>query len=75
MISADEALDLVLRATTRLAAHEVPIIDSVGFIVAEDVVAPDPHPSYRASVKVRIITLTFSPSWPLSGVLSDLSFD
>ena len=52
MVSADEALRIVLSVAQRLPPVTVPLLDALGKILAEDIRAPDPLPPYPASVKV-----------------------
>ncbi|KAL5715482.1 hypothetical protein ACHQM5_017294 [Ranunculus cassubicifolius] len=51
MISMEEALKIVLNVSQRLEPVCVPLHESLGKILAEDVRAPDPLPPYRASIK------------------------
>ncbi|CAK9188389.1 unnamed protein product [Ilex paraguariensis] len=51
MISAEEALDIVLRVAQRLPPVTLPLHEALGKILAEDIRAPDPLPPYPASVK------------------------
>ncbi|XP_008787719.1 molybdopterin biosynthesis protein CNX1 [Phoenix dactylifera] len=51
MISAEEALRIVLSVAERLPAVTVPLHEAFGLVLAEDVRAPDPLPPYRASIK------------------------
>ena len=52
MVSADEALRIVLSVAQRLPPVTLPLLDALGKILAEDIRAPDPLPPYPASVKV-----------------------
>lgn len=52
MVSADEALQIVLSVAQRLPPVTVPLLDALGKVLAEDIRAPDPLPPYPASVKV-----------------------
>lgn len=52
MISADEALQIVLSVAKRLQPVTVPLQDAIGKVLAEEIRAPDPLPPYPASVKV-----------------------
>ena len=52
MLSVDEALRLVLRVAQRLPRVTVPLHESLGKVLADDVTAPDPLPPYPASIKV-----------------------
>lgn len=52
MVSVEEALEVVLRVGQRLPPVTVPLHQALGKILAQDVTAPEPHPSYPASVKV-----------------------
>ncbi|KAK3036154.1 hypothetical protein RJ639_029891 [Escallonia herrerae] len=54
MISADEALEIVLSVGQRLPPVKVALHDALGKILAEDIRAPDPLPPYPASVKVPL---------------------
>ncbi|KAF9625689.1 hypothetical protein IFM89_025991 [Coptis chinensis] len=51
MISMQEALEIVLSVGLRLEAVTVPLQDSLGKILAQDIHAPDPLPPYPASIK------------------------
>ncbi|KAK2989545.1 hypothetical protein RJ640_016669 [Escallonia rubra] len=51
MISADEALEIVLSVGQRLPPVTVALHDALDKILAEDIRAPDPLPPYPASVK------------------------
>ena len=51
MISLAEALQTVLRETVQLRVEMVPFELSSGHIVASDIYAAEPVPSYRASIK------------------------
>ncbi|KAL4612066.1 hypothetical protein ACB092_08G171900 [Castanea dentata] len=51
MVSADEALQIVLSVAQRLPPVTVPLLDALGKVLAEDIRAPDPLPPYPASVK------------------------
>ncbi|XP_065866320.1 molybdopterin biosynthesis protein CNX1 [Euphorbia lathyris] len=51
MMSAEEAINTVLRVAQRLPPTTVPLHDALGKILAEDIRAPDPLPPYPASVK------------------------
>ncbi|XP_010926610.2 molybdopterin biosynthesis protein CNX1 isoform X1 [Elaeis guineensis] len=51
MISAEEALRIVLSVAERLPPVTVPLHEALGLVLAEDVCAPDPLPPYRASIK------------------------
>lgn len=52
MISAEQALETVLKLTHRLPPVTVPLHDALGKVLAQDIRAPDPLPPYPASVKV-----------------------
>jgi gephyrin len=54
MISAEEALQTILKVAQRLPPVSVPLHDALGKVLAEDIRAPDPLPPYPASVKVFI---------------------
>lgn len=54
MISAEEALQTILKVAQRLLPVSVPLHDALGKVLAEDIRAPDPLPPYPASVKVFI---------------------
>ncbi|XP_058093596.1 molybdopterin biosynthesis protein CNX1 isoform X2 [Magnolia sinica] len=51
MVSVDDALQKVLTACRRLHPVSVQLEDAVGMVLAEDVLARDPLPPYRASIK------------------------
>ncbi|GMH32502.1 hypothetical protein BSKO_00336 [Bryopsis sp. KO-2023] len=51
MISIAEAQRIVLENTHTLSAVDVPVSESVGFVVAEDVQAKEPLPPFPASIK------------------------
>ncbi|CAI0452373.1 unnamed protein product, partial [Linum tenue] len=51
MISAEEALQIVLGAAQRLSPTVVPIHEALGKVLAEDIRARDPLPPYPASIK------------------------
>uniref|UniRef100_A0A2N9J1U7 Molybdopterin biosynthesis protein CNX1 n=1 Tax=Fagus sylvatica TaxID=28930 RepID=A0A2N9J1U7_FAGSY len=51
MVSVDEALQIALSVAQRLPPVTVPLLDSLGKVLAEDIRAPDPLPPYPASVK------------------------
>lgn len=51
MISADQALEIVLKVSQRLPPVTVPLHEAMGKVLAEDITAPDPLPPYPASVK------------------------
>ncbi|KAJ8750128.1 hypothetical protein K2173_014043 [Erythroxylum novogranatense] len=51
MISADEALQIVLRVAQRLPPVALPLHDALGKVLAEDILACDPSPPYPASIK------------------------
>ncbi|KAL8523000.1 hypothetical protein ACS0TY_013096 [Phlomoides rotata] len=51
MVSVEEALEVVLRVGQRLPPVTVPLHQALGKILAQDVTAPEPHPSYPASIK------------------------
>ncbi|KAM0944032.1 putative transferase [Dioscorea sansibarensis] len=51
MISANEALRMVLGVAGPLPPVTVPIHNALGLILAEDIRSPDPFPPYRASIK------------------------
>ncbi|KAM3741039.1 hypothetical protein ACB098_08G145500 [Castanea mollissima] len=51
MVSADEALQIVLSVAQRLPPVTIPLLDALGKVLAEDIRAPDPLPPYPASVK------------------------
>lgn len=50
-VSVEEALKKVLSVAVRLPPVTVPLIYSLGLVLAEDIRAPDPLPPYRASIK------------------------
>lgn len=52
MISVNDALQTVLTASKRLSPIILPLHDSLGKVLAQDVRAPDPLPPYPASSKV-----------------------
>lgn len=52
MVSVAEALATALSVTDPLPAVEVDAGEALGLVLAEDVVAADPIPAYRASIKV-----------------------
>jgi molybdenum cofactor synthesis domain-containing protein len=49
MIPVEEALDLVLQAVHPLPPMHVPFNDALGLVLAEDVHAPEPMPSFRSA--------------------------
>ncbi|KAJ8762727.1 hypothetical protein K2173_012219 [Erythroxylum novogranatense] len=51
MISADEALQIVLRVAQHLPPVALPLHDGLGKVLAEDILASDPSPPYPASIK------------------------
>eukprot|EP00112_Aurelia_sp_Birch-Aquarium-sp1_P018619 Seg4460.2 transcript_id=Seg4460.2/GoldUCD/mRNA.D3Y31 product=Gephyrin protein_id=Seg4460.2/GoldUCD/D3Y31 len=52
MMSMDEAVPLVLKNSPVLGVTEqVPIADALGSFLGEDVIAPEPHPPFPASIK------------------------
>ncbi|KAJ0025443.1 hypothetical protein Pint_07081 [Pistacia integerrima] len=51
MISAEEALQTVLRVGQRLPPISLPLHEALGKVLAQDIRAPDPLPPYPASVK------------------------
>ncbi|KAL6772244.1 CNX1E [Auxenochlorella protothecoides x Auxenochlorella symbiontica] len=51
MVSVAEAVETVLGATRPLPPQEFSYIDALGLTLAEDVLARDPIPAYRASIK------------------------
>ncbi|XP_057473792.1 molybdopterin biosynthesis protein CNX1 isoform X1 [Actinidia eriantha] len=51
MISANEALQIVLSVTRRLPPVTVPLHEAIGKVLAQDITAPDPLPPYPASMK------------------------
>ncbi|KAJ0087353.1 hypothetical protein Patl1_07154 [Pistacia atlantica] len=51
MISAEEALQTVLRVGQRLPPISLPLHEAPGKVLAQDIRAPDPLPPYPASVK------------------------
>lgn len=50
MVSVDEALQTVLSVAPRLEPVKVPLQDALGLVLAENVVARDPLPPFRASI-------------------------
>ena len=66
MVSVDEALSLVLSHTSPLPPVEVPVVESVGLVLAEDVVSDiDSPPHDKALVDgfaVRVADLTDGPT-------------
>lgn len=54
MLSVEEAVEIVLRVAQRLPPVTVSLHRALGKILAQDVVAPEPHPPYRASIKVSL---------------------
>ena len=52
MISADEALRIVLSVAHELPPVTVPLHQALGKVLAQDIRAPDPLPPYPASIKV-----------------------
>eukprot|EP00268_Persea_americana_P016744 TRINITY_DN1795_c0_g1_i9.p1 TRINITY_DN1795_c0_g1~~TRINITY_DN1795_c0_g1_i9.p1 ORF type:complete len:673 (-),score=145.22 TRINITY_DN1795_c0_g1_i9:436-2454(-) len=50
MVSVDEALQTVLSVAPRLEPVKIPFQDALGLVLAEDVVARDPVPPFRASI-------------------------
>ncbi|XP_062016980.1 molybdopterin biosynthesis protein CNX1-like [Rosa rugosa] len=51
MLSAEEALEIVLRVIQRLPPVTVPLHDALGKVLAEDIRAGDPLPPFPASIK------------------------
>ncbi|EOY33172.1 Molybdopterin biosynthesis CNX1 protein / molybdenum cofactor biosynthesis enzyme CNX1 (CNX1) isoform 3 [Theobroma cacao] len=51
MISADEALQIVLSVAKQLPPVTVPLHQALGKVLAQDIRAPDPLPPYPASIK------------------------
>ncbi|XP_010240846.1 PREDICTED: molybdopterin biosynthesis protein CNX1 [Nelumbo nucifera] len=51
MLSMENALRIVLSIAQRLQTVTLPLHDTLGKVLAEDIRAPDPLPPYRASVK------------------------
>ncbi|XP_007015551.2 PREDICTED: molybdopterin biosynthesis protein CNX1 [Theobroma cacao] len=51
MISADEALQIVLSVAKQLPHVTVPLHQALGKVLAQDIRAPDPLPPYPASIK------------------------
>lgn len=56
MVSVDGALRTVLSVAPRLQPATVPLQEALGLVLAEDVVARDPLPPFRASVMVPNLT-------------------
>lgn len=52
MVSVAEAVATALSVTDPLPAVGVDATEALGSVLAEDVVAADPIPAYRASIKV-----------------------
>ncbi len=52
MVSVSDAQETVLRETKTLPSIDINLVDAVGHTLAEDVVAADPLPPFRASIKV-----------------------
>ena len=53
MISAEEALQTVLRVGQRLPPISLPLHEALGKVLAQDIRASDPLPPFPASVKVE----------------------
>lgn len=51
MISAENALQIVLNVAQRLPPVTVPLHEALGKVLAHDITAPDPLPPYPASIK------------------------
>ncbi|KAK9734658.1 hypothetical protein RND81_04G155200 [Saponaria officinalis] len=51
MISVEEALKMVINASQRLEPVSIPLHESLGKVLAKDILAPDPLPPYPASIK------------------------
>ncbi|XVF05012.1 hypothetical protein REPUB_Repub05bG0134400 [Reevesia pubescens] len=51
MISADEALQIVLSVSQKLPHVTVPLHQALGKVLGQDILAPDPLPPYPASIK------------------------
>jgi molybdopterin molybdotransferase len=49
MISFDEAMAILLREIVPLSPRRVPLDDVLGLVLAEEVCAEGPHPSFAAS--------------------------
>lgn len=54
LLSAEEALEIVLRVLQRLPPVTVHLRDALGKVLAEDIRAGDPLPPFPASIKVGI---------------------
>lgn len=53
MLSIPDAQELILRESELLPAVEVPMAQALHHTLAADVLAPEPVPGFRASIKVR----------------------
>ncbi|KAE8656717.1 Molybdopterin biosynthesis protein CNX1 [Hibiscus syriacus] len=51
MIPVDEALQIVLSVAQKLPPVTVPLHQSIGKVLVQDIIAPDPLPPYPASIK------------------------
>lgn len=51
LVSVEEAVRVALSHAVPLSPVVVPIASAIGLILAEDVVAAEPHPPFRASIK------------------------
>lgn len=54
LLSAEEALEIVLRVLQRLPPVTVHLRDALGKVLAEDIRAGDPLPPFPASIKVGV---------------------
>ena len=62
MLSIPDAQAKVLAESERLPAVEVPLAQALHHTLAADVLAPEPVPSFRASIKVGRACLAWRPS-------------
>ncbi|MBX3011731.1 MAG: hypothetical protein KF832_09485 [Caldilineaceae bacterium] len=51
MLAVDDALAIVLQQTQPLAAHQTPLAELLGLVLAASVTAPEPLPPFPASIK------------------------
>ncbi len=57
LLSAEEALQIVLKVVQRLPHVTVPLHDALGKVLAEDIRAGEPLPAFPASIKVIVSSI------------------
>lgn len=57
LLSAEEALQIVLKVVQRLPPVTVPLHDALGKVLAEDIRAGEPLPAFPASIKVIVSSI------------------